>query len=315
MVIGVSIPTMIILGHTGYNIKVSTLSKNINTSGVSTKGFNFSQLIFSILVVNILSFTLWTLVLIFGQMHFFLSGWIWDKIPNYSVNPFAHYAFVNIIYINQVTGLIAFSTYYIVKELTNTKKKYYMVVMIILILGIIFGGSLNTYFANPHNYQVIDVLHIERPEGSYFEIDYSTNSIYINETFLNVIDGPTTYGEHGVEPFGGLFPNFMFIPSFLYPFFGIGQFSTAAITGQSAQVSNYMLGFDIYLYDNSIGEVIELIGPYNLRESYPWYEWFTISFKGTSWMWTITLLQPFILSGAYFAIGKSLCGFRNTKNK
>ncbi len=306
-IIGVCIPVLLMLGSSGYQLKKSSIYGNINTSGVSNGQFNISLLLTSILFANLISFALWSIITIIGLFPIFLGVWIFEGSWRVTFSPFSHGAWINIIYVTQVCGLLCFATYYLISSFAKNNKSYYMVIMAILILAIIFGGSINTYFSFPYKYTVWDLWETPLAEGSYVHIDKPNQIIYINDIAAQSLyeAGPNAVNQNGITTRGGLFPDTIFIPTLFYPYYGVGEFSTCAITKHIMQDSE--MWFDVNIYLVSGPEDLTnatLLGPMVLEPtSLKWSSWYKISFAKDAWQWTAVLLQPIVTSIVYILIG------------
>ncbi len=298
-IIGICIPILIVLGNTGYKFKQSTIYDNVSLVEMSENKFYLSQLITCFIFGNILSLGLWTGVYVVGLFPLFLGGWIWEGALQISINPFAYGAWINIIYITQVTILLSFAFYFLISNITKDGRAYYMSIMIILILCIVFGGSINTYFSSPYQYTFWDVYDTPMQHGSYVFVDKEHNVVYINDIAQQSLinHGPTQLNKTGIQPRGNLFPTTVFIPTLLNPFYGIGEFSSCAITKQVSQDMLYLTNADIYIVDGpNFLEQGEYWTSYTLNDGhFKWWSWYKISFNSNDWMWSMIILQPYIM--------------------
>ncbi len=293
-ILGICLPTAIILGACGYNARKSTIYSNMNMSGTTRNLFYFGQLLTAIIISNILALFFWGTIAVIGTQEIFLGGWIWQGIPRVGLNPFKYWTFLNIIYITQVTAGIAFSTYFFISRFARSKVSYYIMVLAVLIIGLIFGGSINSYFNKPHYYSHFDLSAIS--DDAYY-VDYTSKQIVIQspESFEALKLASIVINEHGIEPSGGLMPKTVFIPTLFNPFYGIGEFTSEAVTLQMTQSTSLLTGFNVVC--DGVTETFQF------APTVKWYSWYSISFKGEAWMWTMVLIQPYITALVYFLIG------------
>ncbi len=291
-ILGIALPTLIILGAASYNTRESSVYKNMNMSGTTRNLFYFGQLLTAIIVANVVALLFWTIVSFIGIWPTFLGGWIWQGIPRIGVSPFSNWAFLNIIYITQLTAGVSFSLYFLISRFAKGLKSFYIMTFGFLALGLIFGGSINSYFNQPHNYSYYDLsslpdeLYTINWDDKIIEID---SSIDLNLLYIEAVN------QKGINPYGGLMPKSVFIPTLFNPFYGIGEFTSDAITLQMTQSTSLMTDFHIIHNGNTID--------YSSTGIVKWYSWFSISFVEDAWMWTLTLIQPYLTALLYFLLG------------
>ncbi len=308
-------PLLVILGWSGYNIRRSTLFGNITTSGTSKNNFYIAQALFAVIIANILSTVLWIFMFALGESGILLQSWIWEGGNYPAFNPLAYGAIINIVYVTNVSAMVSFATYFLVSSLTNNIKTYYIFVVSLLVLGFIFTGSLNNYFGYYPGFQGY------RPEyytsgASGVDYVYQGDTLYVTQNYYDstnqLNDVLYTVNKNRYTFHGNLFPASIFIPTLFYPFFGIGQFSTNAVTEQGNQLYSFLIGHKVVLVDslNNLSEVKEtfplvLSGPSN------WYSWYHIPFNKDDLAWISVILQPYIIIASYGSIGLIISKFRN----
>ncbi len=303
-------PTLVILGALGSNLKKSTLYKNVFTTGMKKTSFYIAQLVTTIIVINLISLIFWCLFAFIGLFHIFLGGWVWESAERINVNPFAHYEFVLLFYITNVTGALLFAFYFLIDSIVNNAKSYNLIITSVFIIGIIFGGSMNGAFSKPLHYgwyQPADgggINGIDYVRTSFNGPIYVTYDFYIRTNELN--DCYTYFNSNGIEPHGGLLPNFMIAPTLVFnPFYGVGEFTTTAITRGMTPEYSWHMGQQIIVVENlsdlDNSASIEMFSNYSNNISI--FSWFRLNFHGDYWMWTMVVLQPFIAMFTYVGIG------------
>lgn len=319
ILVAVILPGLIILGAVGANLHSSTLYKNISTSGIRKRTFYISQLITTIIVVNILSAVLWTIIFILGRFNIFLDGWVWEHSNRMKVNPFAHWTMIPIIYVTNQCALLIFAVYFLIDSFTNDSKTYNIIIAGIFIIGIIFGGSMNTYFSKPHNIWLYDISKFKEFGISgidYYETSYN-GIIYVTEDYYNLTnqlqDTLVNFNPDGIGINGQLFPESMFVPTLIFnPFYAVGEFTSTAITKGMSQEYVFHLSQQIVIVDDltNLNEIGTMSA--SLSDSVSVWSWFDFSFKGRGWTWSLMLLQPYITIVAYLGIG---AGVRRIKSR
>lgn len=312
------LPELIILGHIGYDIKVSTLYYNIETTGIRKRYFYLSSLFTIIIIGMFLSAVFWSIMWIIS-MKGLMFGRFAGTASHVSYNILAYGQIINIIYITIVASLVSYSFYFLLHSLANSIKVYYIFVILALVLGIIFGGSLNTYFDRACS--IVDVKGIEHDAFNLNTTPTSQDQVYIiNESTFSLDLVEQGFHKTGYALGGGLFPEYMFVPTLFYPFYGIGQF-TGTVIGENA-FANFYRNYEVYVLPETVynmvdsGNVSELMtgGAYaGLFDTYPlfpdaidWKQPYSLRFNQIDWYWSAVVIQPWATAIAYFFIGKSI---------
>ena len=236
--ISVTFPMLIILGAITYNLRNSSLYENSNLSGTNKFTFYVSQFLTLFVVGTSLSLSFNFLMYILGEMGILLniltvsSKFGSDvRIPA-GTNIFKYSSLIILIYLSNLNIVLTFSVYFIIHGLSKNIKNYYSVVVMLLVIGFCFGAFINTYFDDSYR-------GYSDPGGGIF---YEPN----------------------------IFPNWTFIPSLFYPFFGLNQMFVYGVS---------MVGINKW----HIGEHIGTMGQ----------NFFKINFA-ISWQWAIVFIQPYI---------------------
>gem|GEM_PF-1436539 len=117
------------------------------------------------------------------------------------------------LYLTNLEILLSFSIYYLLHSFVKNIKNYYLLLCIFIVLAIIFGGTLNTFFVSG---------------------DMSTRTIPFHSVDSKIP------GRNDV-----LFPKEMFLISLIMmPFYGIGQQFTFGVTLYDHAITNYQLFFE-----------------------------------------------------------------------
>ncbi len=253
-----TVPLFIIMGWFSFNLRNSILFKNLKLNGYKTRWFYLSQLITLFIIGNILSLIFWILMFFFVYFGLFLSEWSFISNQFFAKGTiiFNNNALINLIYITNINILLVFSIYFAIHSLIKDSKQYYFIIMVILLIGIFFGGSLNTYWNNPIGNNLVKL-----EDGSY-RINYKNKSMIM---------------------YGGLFPEKMFIPTlFFCPIYGTGEFLNFSVT--KTGVANEIWGSKVY-----ISEGVEYY--FNLNQI---NNVFAPIFYKENWQWLLVVLQPYI---------------------
>lgn len=222
----------------------------------------------------------------------------------------------NIIILKHLKAFLLFN------NIVNTQKNYHAIVLSTFILSIIFRGSLNTYFSSPM------VAHVPYVQSAGFQNLYDTKVegiptylFFYSQSMYDSIGFPSHLQGQWFD--GGLFPDNLFIPTLLFPFYGVGQFSTILL-GEPVFFENYRNAYlviipdDIYasLSPNEIINVISemwnsgdesftnLINVFDIYDNAFSFSSF-ISFKidSQNWRWTLVVIQPYFTLALYFLVG------------
>lgn len=322
ILLAVALPVLIILGWVSYNCRKSTMYKNMNITGMSKSTFYLGQIFTTFLLTIILSFAIWMIVWFLGNFNIFLLDWVWDNSNSGKINPFYGDTWINIIYITILSSVLIFSFYFFLNSFIPNQKFYYIFIVILFLFGIIFGGGLNTNFAKPpwnytYNFEINDLV-----ENEDYIYDSITKTYYITQENFDKFLLPQTNNlekyKNIIEISGGLFPQRIFGLTLLFPFYGVGEFATTAITTYSSQ--NYYWNFDVTIkIVNNLLEVNNPLGV-NVLETYNyyffdihWYDWFVIDFSSDGWYWTMVILQPYIWIIIFTILGLLFSKLKNSK--
>lgn len=300
------LPLFVIIGWTGYNLRNSTLYSNVSITGVRKSSFYLGQILTLLVIGNILSLIFFMTVFLLSPFEIWSSNWGVLQPDPISVNPFANGAWINIIYITEITSLLTFSIYFLFHSWFKSEKFYYIIVVGLYLLGIIFGGALNNYFGTPWWYATIDGnrLSAELTEVNLTQAQFDK---LVFGTFCSKGQMKISYN---------LFPTELFGATLLYPFFGIGQFTTTAIFAHATSGEYYSANAIINVYDtidaSGVGDT--LINQYNLYDltggGVSW-NYFSISFTSETWQWTMIIWQPYIYMITSFIIGVLISKYKN----
>ncbi len=147
-------PLFIVLGWLTYNFRLSSLYGNLSISGITKNEFYLSSIFTIFIIGNILTITFVPVVFILGKLGgIFMSEWgfLGGKTFPSGINLFEYSSLVNLIYISNLDIIVVFSVYFLVHNLFLNIKTYYSFVFAIIILNIVLGGVLNTYFDDAYN--------------------------------------------------------------------------------------------------------------------------------------------------------------------
>ncbi len=238
-------PVLLILGQSTYTIKNSTLYSNIETSGINKFRFYFSQLIIAVLFTFMISIVFWCLIAIIGIFPLFLDGWIGDgKVVDPFINPYT-------------------------KEVIFQNIIYVMFVSSFL--------SFSVYFVMQQFFNTVIYYNMGMLSFLVIGLIFSGS---LNNFFKVAGDSGS---EHLVFS-RSMFPKFMFIPSLFIPSYGLGQFTTMAVTQNSMPITS-VAGMTA---DN-----------------------FTYYSLGNNWQWTLVILQPYAIIASYLSVGSFLLWFKS----
>ncbi len=293
------LPLFIIIGWTGYNLRKSTLYSNVSTSGIDKKSFYLGQVMTVVLFGNILSLMFFGIVFMLSPFAIWSANWGITQPDPIAVNPFANGAWINIIYITELTSVLTFSVYFLIHPFMKSEKTYYVVIVSFYILGIIFSGSLNNYFGTPWWYMTIT--------GDYTVVDGAIQMT--QEQFASAVFA-TSFDPHTMQVAFNLFPESIFGPTLLFPFFGVGQFTTTAVFAHATADVSYAADVMINVVDAS-GNVIESHNLYDMTSYGISWNYFTFSFTEETWQWTAILLQPYIWILTSYALGTVISKYTN----
>lgn len=181
----ISITVIFSLGITSNDIRTSTVFKNLKLVGTTKSKYYLSQLLFSLAITLIYSFTYWIIIAIIGNFNFFIMDGGMFKVTYGKFNPFAYHQWVFILYITLVSGLVSFSLYFLISQISRNNKTYFLIVIALFIFSIIFGGGII---------------------NSYYSISWDTTDFWIKADATMI-------------------PNHFLTPTLLLsPLFGVGQF-------------------------------------------------------------------------------------------
>ena len=208
----------------------STLHKNSkllkNSKGVHHVSLYLTILLISFLVINIFL----GLIVLLSKCNFLMTTPLFGHYSEDVIFNFSYLPFGPFYFCNLWLVTIIFILSYIFSHFLKTNKSYYMSIFILVILAFLFGGTFNNYFAH--------VLYYHSKGIKHFYPKYNR----------------------------GIFPNWFFYPSLLFPLYSPGQ----------------MLGANMNLIKELGGQPI-----YHFESIY-WYP-FNVAGK-----WDIILIMPII---------------------
>ncbi len=289
------LPCLIVLGWTGYNITNSTIMQNMKGTGQRRLTFYLGQIITVFIIGNLLSLTFWPIVIIFAKLGFFVKIWS-DKASqingggNNIINPLHNMTWILIIYAIQLYIMLSFVVYQAIQIWVSSPKTYYMFVISIVILSIIFGGVINEYFYIPPGFggNINQGIAYLGEKGIDYDINSNGDIIIKNEDFLAICQ-TQWWDQNTIKPGRGIFPQWMFLPSLLFPYYGIGEFASSAI-GLNATWSQSTELTKVFLQNGT--DVTSQFSGY--VEQLHFWNWFTINpIANEGWKWWLVLLQPY----------------------
>ncbi len=319
------LPSLLVMGCIGYEMKESSLYKNLIISGYKKREFYLSTFITILIVGLVLTTIFWPIISILGKAGYLMTGW--RNSNRYSINLVSWFVLMNLVYIIIIESIVSFSFYFMFHSIINSSKAYYTIILSIFILGIIFGGSLNTYFGHPKG--IMDYVTYDDEITFFYNGHKYWVPLYKSYDYysLSQINGDSIYGQNFG---GGIFPSFMFIPTMFFPFFGVGQFSSVSLgsiavfkdyqytyalvtpekfdTLNHVQIINYITKQGITSVQGLEAEGFKLLNAYpngiNVSHIY------SISFDKEHWYWTMVLIQPYLISLLFFFIGRGFILFK-----
>ncbi|BDU67366.1 MAG: hypothetical protein TYPL_0190 [Candidatus Tyloplasma litorale] len=323
------VPELIVLGTIGYDVRESTIYNNLNMSGISRNSFHFSSLLTTFIIGILLSVIFWPIIWIVSLFdNVILNDWIFaNTVHQYHVNILAGGSIINLIYSILLTSFVSFAFYFAIHSWAKNLRVYYFWVMSMFILGIIFGGSLNSFFLRP-----INSTSILSGDSILFTKVFVNNSeqtlrlSFVDEQYMEEVKAFSQLDVSNSLSYGyGLFPDAMFVPSLFYPFFGVGQFCTVGVGGVatlSTLANNGSKEFVIFVpptidnFDafvnlvNSMGS--EEIASYidsgyimssTILSTYGWQSVWGFSMESYAWRWTVVMIQPYLVILFSFIVG------------
>ncbi len=305
------IPIFIILGWNGYNVRNSTMYLNINSSGLGRKTFYIGQIITVSIVGNVLTLFFWPLVVIIGHLQWFNLDWSTQMFTNekWVIQPFVNGTWILIFYEVQVTIGVTFAIYFATQSIISNHNTYYIVVITLVLLSVIFGGAINDYFLQtPGGLSYSAIIKTSLDNGvDYVKVD---GQFYVLDSAWIKVE-EAMWKSNEIKAYGGTFPTTIFIPTLFFPFFGVGQFGSAAVGLQSTQHlmwnnENINIVADL----NNISDVKYTLLD-NIQGEQNWYDWFTVNpLVGDGWMWFCVLVQPYAVIFICLFIGLVFSKFR-----
>ncbi len=293
------LPLLVLLGWTSYNITSSSLINNIRCTGIKSVPFYLAQLFTVLIMGNILSIIFWPIIYILGISGVFIPFWV-DKFVNNNqvINVFANYSWIYMIYITQIYIFVTFTVYMLMHVLLSTATSYYLTVISLLLLSIIYGGIINTYFTIPPGFggNMKSAMNVTGSKGTDWYLN--EQGIVITQDFFNkLMSSNIWWDKHTIYEHGNAFPHWMFIPSLFFPYYGAGEFANKTIGYTSCW--NELYGVKVFIEGNSVDISQQLMSHFNSPEL-TWYSWITIDpRKGNGLMWLAAELQPFIIIFMY----------------
>lgn len=298
------LPLFIIMGWTGYNLRNSSLYKNVKTTGQKNRSFYLGQILTIILIGNILSGMFFLIMAILSPFSIFSNDWGILNKGTITIEFWRNGAWINFIYITQVTILLTFAIYFMLNNFMNNERTYYIVVVSLYLLGIIFSGSLNNYYGVPWWKPVLD-----RNDLGVVFTDQTNFEVATIEQFEMIKSSITTaFDERTMEIAFNLFPDYLFGPTLLFPYFGVGQFTTTTVFAQS--IAGYNNSTDATITILETGEVFKLADLTGYGNS---WNYFSLSFTKDTWQWTMIILQPYIWILVSFIIGTTFTKINQNK--
>ncbi len=326
------IPSLIILGSIGYGMKVSTLYGNMISTGYKKREFYISSIITIFIFSVVSSFVYWPIIEILGLIGLLKASWIGGY--GYSINLLNLRVCSYLAYIIMLNSVLSFSIYFLIHALVGNIRNYYTIIFSIFILGIIFGGTLNTYFSRPDSIVGRAFLDGYLAENVWSIKNDNINAyVYLmNSEWSDYVLSFTGRDLHGQIVGGNLFPTSLFIPTLFYPLFGLGQFATVAVGsnvyyGQWQQQyiailpevldglttseiiieinNNNSLINEIVFVNIFNGDVID-INNIDYSPSLDLANLFYIKMDKVHWQWSMVVIQPYLIIIMSFLIGKAL---------
>ena len=227
---------LIILGSSTYTFRNSSLFNNLSIFGVNKSMFYISQFLTLFVIGTMLTISFNLIIFILGKAGILLNSL--SISSKYGTN----------IRVSVGTNVFQYSSLVILIYLSNLN--------IILTFSIYF--LVHKFSKNIKNYYfvIIGLLILSFCFGAFL------NSFFDD-----------SYGSHGegifYEP--NIFPNWMFIPSLFYPFFGVNQMFAYGVS---------MVGTNKW----HIGENIGAFGKHFFEVNFVDY-----------WQWAMVFIQPYIL--------------------
>lgn len=320
-------PSLIVMGNIGYGMRSSSLYKNIQISGFRKRDFYIPTILTIFALQILLSMFFWPTYWLLGKLGFIMCEF---AIKGNSINIITPLTVIAITYLTFISTMTSFSFYFLFHSIVNTIKGYYYVVMSMLILGILFGGCINSYFSHPIGYN--DVLTGYDSFGNSYHFASQQGRLFFTissqETFSSSLLDESVYG---FDMSAGLFPEKLFIPTLLNPFYGVGQFASSALNivyndefSKNIHIIVPANIYDSYTAKDVYGKMLQVYndgGAESLQtfmidnnwvyvnpnpDGYNLSSLFGIGFDKYHLPWTLVLIQPFATTVAYFFIGKGI---------
>ncbi len=309
------LPCLIMMGWITYNVMDSVIYKNIRSSGIGTVAFFVAQLATILIIGNILTLIFWPIVWVMAHYGLFIANWA-DKTSQATTifNPLSNHTWILILYCAELTIGVTFAFYFIIQFWVTNIKVYYLIVVPTILLSIIFGGVINDYFFKAVGYGG-DYIHWITANGDSTQWHYDnkvTEQYYVTEDYYNEVLNDM-WTNHGLMIQKNIFPKWMFPFTLFFPFYGVGQFASTAValnstwgitySSASGEVLNVVSDInDITSIVANGANVPSVVEGFNIE----WYNWFLVNpFEGSSWAWTLVLIQPYLTIGLYLFIGVS----------
>ncbi len=251
----VTFPILVVLGWYNYSIRNSNVQMGLNTIGHSKLESYGAQFISTWILGTLL--TIWFLISFeaYAQMGLILKAY-WanpkhDWIPDVNTVMFNNSHWIlNLIYVYNLNILVTFSLFYLVHIVIKDQKQYYIALLVLILLTFIYGGMLNEFF-----------------------------------------ESATTYGN-GVwypEFKRGIFPEYMFWPSLMFPYFSVNSMFSYGFTLTAIEHREWFESFSTLThYGNTF-----------------WHISWTYSRK-----WTLVFFAPYVWVG-FSALGGTLILIRS----
>lgn len=243
-----TMPLLIILGGTTYSIRKSTLYQNMQVNNHNKFIWYLSQILTIFLLGNILTFVYWPIIYVIGYLGGLMETGFGISFDSGGITR-TYYEFGSQIFKN--------GSWFNILYISN--------VNILVVFAFYFVVS--SFVSNIKSYNV--AIGVVLVMGIVF-----TGSI--NTMFdKSIKNGIVTISS-------GVFPEYMFYPSLLYPFYGTGQFVTTAVTRLGMNQRDWNV-----IYNNPHG-------------------YFVLNWFEDAWQWSVLLLQPYITILIYFVLGVSI---------
>lgn len=147
MILSVVMPTGIMYVATSYNIRESILYKNMATTKNNKVEFYISGFSFMLIVAFSLLIIVYLSLMILSSLGWLMVDYAWSG-DAYGIYKYEIWRLplIPLVYTTFESVLILFSVCFLFQNLISTRRSMYMLIFSIMVLGVIFGGSFNSYF-------------------------------------------------------------------------------------------------------------------------------------------------------------------------